>query len=84
VLIRALGVHAVVEPDIREFELNPNETLLICTDGLTRMVEDSKIVKTILGAPSAQAAADRLVSLANECGGQDNVTVIVVRFCAKS
>lgn len=84
VLIRALGVHAVVEPDIREFELNPDETLLICTDGLTRMVEDSKIVKTILGAPSAQAAADRLVSLANECGGQDNVTVIVVRFCAKS
>jgi protein phosphatase len=56
----------------------------MCTDGLTRMVEDSKIATTILGAPSARAAADRLVSLANECGGQDNVTVIVVRFCAKS
>jgi protein phosphatase len=84
VLIRALGVHAAVEPDIREFELNPDETLLMCTDGLTRMVEDSKIAATILAAPSAQSAADRLVNLANECGGQDNVTVIVVRFCAKS
>ena len=84
VLIRALGVHAAVEPDVREFELNPDETLLMCTDGLTRMVEDSKIATTILAAPSAQSAADRLVNLANECGGQDNVTVIVVRFCAKS
>lgn len=84
VLIRALGVHAAVEPDVREFELNPDETLLMCTDGLTRMVEDSKIATTILAAPSAQSAADRLVNLANELGGQDNVTVIVVRFCAKS
>lgn len=84
VLIRALGVHAAVEPDIREFELNPHETLLMCTDGLTRMVEDSKIATTILAAPSAQSAADRLVNLANERGGQDNVTVIVVRCCAKS
>jgi serine/threonine protein phosphatase PrpC len=48
------------------------------------MVEDSKIATTILAAPSAQSAADRLVNLANECGGQDNVTVIVVRFCTKS
>jgi serine/threonine protein phosphatase PrpC len=84
VLIRALGVHVAVEPDVREFELNSDETLLLCTDGLTRMVEDSKIATTILAAPSAQSAADRLVNLANECGGQDNVTVIVVRFCAKS
>jgi serine/threonine protein phosphatase PrpC len=84
VLIRALGVHAAVEPDVREFELNPDETLLICTDGLTRMVEDSKIATTLLAAPSAQSAADQLVNLANECGGQDNVTAIVVRFCAKS
>jgi PPM family protein phosphatase len=84
VLIRALGVHAAVEPDVREFEVNSDETLLMCTDGLTRMVEDAKIATTILSSPSAQSAADRLVNLANECGGQDNVTVIVVRFGAKS
>ena len=82
-LIRALGVHADVEPDVREFEVNPDETLLLCTDGLTRMVDDSKIAKTILAAPNAQSAADRLVNLANECGGQDNITVIVVRFSEK-
>jgi serine/threonine protein phosphatase PrpC len=84
VLIRALGAHTDVEPDVREFEVNPNETLLLCTDGLTRMVDDSKIAKTILAAPNAQSASDQLVNLANECGGQDNVTVIVVRFCAQS
>ncbi len=84
VLIRALGVHAEVEPDIREFELNPDETLLLCTDGLTRLVNDSEIAKIILAAPNAQSAADQLVTLANERGGQDNVTVIVVRFSGKS
>jgi serine/threonine protein phosphatase PrpC len=84
VLIRALGAHADVEPDIREFELNPDGTLLLCTDGLTRMVDDSRIAKTILAAPNAQSAADQLVNLANECGGQDNVTVIVVQFGEKS
>jgi serine/threonine protein phosphatase PrpC len=84
VLIRALGVHADVEPDVREFELNPDETLLLCTDGLTRMANDPEIAKTILGALTAQSAADQLVTLANERGGQDNVTVIVVRFSKKS
>ena len=83
VLIRALGVHAETEPDIREFELNPDERLLLCTDGLTRLVNDSEIAKIILAAPKAQSAADQLVALANERGGQDNVTVIVVRFSEK-
>jgi protein phosphatase len=84
VLIRALGVNADVGPDAREFDLHPNEVLLLCTDGLTRMIDDSKIAKTLLAAPSAQSAADHLVTLANESGGQDNVTVIVVRFSERS
>jgi protein phosphatase len=84
VLVRAVGVHADVEPDVREFELNPDETLLLCTDGLTRMANDSEITKTILAAADAQSAADRLITLANERGGHDNVTVIVVRFSEKS
>jgi serine/threonine protein phosphatase PrpC len=84
VLIRALGAHAEVEPDVREFEVDPNGTLLLCSDGLTRMVVDSKIANTILAAPNAQSAADRLVTLANENGGQDNITVIVVRFSDNS
>ncbi len=84
VLLRALGVRAEVEPDVREFELNPDETLLLCTDGLSRLVNDSDIAKTILAAADAQSAANQLVALANERGGQDNITAVVVRFSAKS
>jgi protein phosphatase len=84
VLIRALGVNADVDPDAREFDPHPDEVLLLCTDGLTRMIDDSKIAKTLLAVPSAQSAADQLVTLANEGGGQDNVTVIVVRFSEES
>lgn len=84
VLLRALGAGAEVEPDVREFELNPDETLLLCTDGLSRLVNDSDIAKTILAAADAQSAANQLVALANERGGQDNITAVVVRFSAKS
>jgi len=56
-----------------------NDTLLLCSDGLTRMVTDPEIASTLMTVESAQAAADRLVELANEYGGEDNVTVIVLR-----
>ncbi len=56
------------------------DILLLCSDGLTRMVTDPEIASTLLTVEPAQAAADRLVELANDYGGEDNVTVIVVRF----
>jgi PPM family protein phosphatase len=83
VLIRALGVHADVEPDADEFDLHPGDILLLCTDGLTRLVDDAEISKAILEAGDAQASAERLVALANERGGQDNITVVVLRISGK-
>ncbi|MGB0037115.1 MAG: protein phosphatase 2C domain-containing protein, partial [Candidatus Acidiferrales bacterium] len=79
VLIRALGVQDEVESDAHERELLPGDAVLICTDGLTRMVPDSEIAATVMKNSGAQAAADRLVELALERGGEDNVTVIVAR-----
>jgi protein phosphatase len=79
VLMRSLGAEAQVEADSDEQMLLENDTLLLCSDGLTRMVTDPEIASTLLNVELAQAAADRLVELANDYGGEDNVTVIVVR-----
>ena len=79
VLIRALGTAEQVEVDADEHVLLDNDTLLLCSDGLTRMVTDPEIASTLLTVEPAQAAADRLVDLANDYGGDDNVTAIVVR-----
>jgi serine/threonine protein phosphatase PrpC len=80
VLVKALGVDAQVEPDADERMLLEGDVLLLCSDGLTRMVTDPEIASTLLTVEPAQAAANRLVELANDYGGEDNVTVIVVRF----
>jgi serine/threonine protein phosphatase PrpC len=78
VLIRVLGVQEQVELDATECVLLSNDIVLLCTDGLTRMVEDSEIARMLLESSDAQTSADRLVLLANEHGGEDNVSVIVV------
>jgi serine/threonine protein phosphatase PrpC len=84
VLTRAVGTTPSVEVDTDEQILLVDDTLLLCTDGLTRMVTDPEIASTLLTSASAQEAADRLVVLANENGGVDNVSVIVLRVVQKS
>ncbi len=80
VLTRALGPHDQVLVDLVEHDLLEGDILLLCTDGLTRMVTDPEIASTLAMLPSAQEAADRLIELANGYGGEDNSTVIVVRI----
>jgi protein phosphatase len=84
VLTRAVGTNPTVEVDSNEQMLLVGDTLLLCSDGLTRMVTDPEIASTMLTSTSAQEAADRLVDLANENGGVDNVSVIVLRVLQKS
>jgi len=79
VLVRSLGAEPHVEPDSDEQILLENDTLVLCSDGLTRMVTDPEIASTLMTIEPAQEAAERLVHLANEYGGEDNVTVIVLR-----
>ena len=78
VLIRALGAHEEVEIDAAEQLLMNQDIVLLCTDGLTRMVTDTDIARVLSEFSDAQASADQLVLLANERGGEDNVSVIVV------
>jgi len=84
VLTRAVGTNPNIEVDSDEQMLLDGDYLLLCSDGLTRMVTDPEIASTLLTSTSAQAAADRLVELANENGGVDNVSVIVLRVLQKS
>jgi protein phosphatase len=83
-LIRALGAREEVEVDIHENELRSGDILLLCTDGLTGMVPESEITEILMRGQDAQSAADRLVASANEHGGEDNVSVIVLRIAEHS
>jgi serine/threonine protein phosphatase PrpC len=84
VLTRAVGTSANVQVDADEQMLVIGDSLLLCSDGLTRMVTDPEIASTLLTSTSAQEAADRLIALANEYGGVDNVSVIVLRVIQNS
>jgi protein phosphatase len=69
-----------VEIDVDEVEIIPRDVLLLCSDGLTRMVTEPEIAGALQAETIPSTAAERLIALANENGGIDNVTVIVVRF----
>jgi serine/threonine protein phosphatase PrpC len=84
VLTRAVGTKEDVEVDADEQMLLVGDSLLLCSDGLSRMVTDPEIASTLLTSASAQNAADRLVDLANENGGVDNISVIVLRILPNS
>jgi PPM family protein phosphatase len=79
VLLRALGAHPEVQVDVDETELFPRDVFLLCSDGLTRMVTEPEIAGTLQAETNPVSAAQKLVDLANERGGLDNVTVIVAR-----
>lgn len=84
VLLRALGSEAQIEIDTEEHAIFERDILLLCSDGLTRMVIEPEIAGTLQVEPDASRAARKLVELANEAGGEDNITVIVVRIGAES
>ena len=81
-ILRAVGVKPQVEIEETPFDLKEGDWGLICSDGLSRMVEDGEIAAICIAAGSPQAAANALVDRANELGGKDNVTVVVFRVGA--
>jgi len=78
VLTRALGVRRAIEPDLLEVEPEAGDVYLLCSDGLTGHVADDEIAALVADAPDLDAAAQRLVDLANTRGGEDNITVVLV------
>ena len=84
VLLRALGAHPEIEVDAEEHPLFGRDVLLLCSDGLTRMVTEPEIAGSLQAEPDPNKAAERLVHLANDQGGADNITVVVVRVDMES
>ncbi len=78
VLYRALGQHEDVEVDIYEAHLRAGDRLVLCSDGLTRHVKPGEIAWIVSDATDPDSASDKLIALANERGGEDNVSVIIV------
>ena len=80
---RALGVDPEVEAEICDYEVLPGDIYLLCSDGLNDMVEDEETALTLqaLGA-NLELAATQLIQMANDNGGRDNVSVILVKICA--
>jgi serine/threonine protein phosphatase PrpC len=81
ILLRALGRDQNVEIDLAELTVAPGDRLLLCTDGLTRMVSDADLAAALdrfRGEP--QQACDFLIEAANHNGGADNITVVIVEF----
>src|SRR5947208_11924333 len=80
VLLRALGAQAEIEVDAEEHTLFPRDILLLCSDGLTRVVTEPEIAGTLQAETDAPRASEKLVALANERGGPDNISVVTVRL----
>ena len=74
-ITRAVGVEPAVEGDLFEVALRKNEVLLLCSDGLSGMAEDTQIAAAIKNAKTLALAGDALLNLAMEGGGRDNITV---------
>jgi serine/threonine protein phosphatase PrpC len=77
---RALGIEAVVPPDIAEYRAEPEDIYVLCSDGLTDMVDPDAVQEIIAAKRSdlAEAVAE-LIDVANQNGGRDNISVVLVR-----
>lgn len=76
---RALGVEDAVLLDLAEHQVLPGDLYLMCSDGLSDMIEDATIAKILQNGPSLEQMAQQLVSLANANGGRDNITVLLTQ-----
>ena len=81
VLTAAVGsLGEQVDPQVQRFSLHGGDKLLLCTDGLTEMVDDAMITNVLRDSQSAQSACQELIDLALTGGGTDNVTVVLAHF----
>ena len=80
VLTRAIGVRREVAPDLAELTSTPGDLFVLCSDGLTGLVHDEEIAEAANSGTDLDAICAQLVDLANERGGEDNITVVLVRY----
>ena len=77
-ITRAIGAESTIVPDYFDVAINGGEHILICSDGLTNMVDDDEIFSVITSDNTIANRGNRLIELANAHGGKDNVSVIII------
>jgi PPM family protein phosphatase len=78
IITRALGLDPTVDVDLLTLELTESDRLVICSDGLSSMIEERTLAEVLGDESDPQAAAERLVEAANQAGGEDNITVVLI------
>ena len=78
IITRAIGGESKVEAEMFSVELKPEDKILMCSDGLSNMVDDTEILEIINREPDIEKAARMLIDAANENGGKDNISVVIV------
>jgi protein phosphatase len=79
VIYRVMGDKPRLEVDLYKQQLHGDDALLLCSDGLNGMISDEQIWQIWQASSSPQEACNRLVKAANQAGGEDNVTVVIVQ-----
>ena len=79
-ITRAIGAEKTVKPDFYMFKIYQNDIILMCTDGLYNEVSKDEICRMALDSENMREACSRLVDAANSNAGNDNITVVSVRF----
>ncbi len=78
IITRAIGAAESVTPDFFEVDLEPEDFVLLCTDGLTNMITDEEIAEVVHGEGSLETKVNTLINMANRNGGRDNITVVMI------
>ncbi len=80
VITRALGPEGTVEVDTRSVRARAGDVYLLCSDGLTTMISEELIAELLIAHPLLRDAGEALIAAANEAGGRDNITVVLIRL----
>ena len=80
VITRALGMQDHVAVDLQADEARLDDVYVLCSDGLSGMIDDEEILQVVSETPDLRDVCRRLVAMANEHGGEDNITVVLVRI----
>ena len=80
IILQALGPDPKVKVDLTHQEVRRGDVLVLCSDGLSGQVKKDEIAKVVSETPDLSAACDKLIAMANERGGPDNITVVIARF----
>ncbi len=79
IITRAIGGERHVEAEMFSVELKPDDIVLMCSDGLSNMVDDEQILQIVKSNPDIEEAARILISTANDNGGKDNISVVIIK-----